>query len=98
MTKALWCIYDGKTSGYVRVYAKKADGTQLVTNTTSVGVADSYFTVSNNNGTGSDVTVTVTSDDGGYIRFSGVWTQGGDSQTLFADANTKATLTYTPAL
>ena len=45
------------------------------------------------------MTVTVTSNDVGYIRFSGYWADidYSDSGNIFASANTKATLTYTPS-
>lgn len=98
LTKAAWCNNDSYNSGYVRCYAKKADGTALVSDTTREDVGGNYFTVVCNGGSVGDVTITVTSDDVGYIRFSAVWTAVGysDSTANFAAANTKATLTYTP--
>jgi len=70
----------------------------LVADTTREDVGGNYFTVVCNGGSVGDVTITVTSDDVGYIRFSAVWTAVGcsDSVTNFTEANTKATLTYTP--
>lgn len=99
LTKALWCHTASQTSSNVRVYAKKADGTQLVSDTTKTTVGSNYFTVvDNTNGNGTNVTVTVVSNDVDYIRFSGWWGSSSfsDSDTDFAKANTKATLTYTP--
>ena len=98
LTKAAWCNNDSYNSAYVRCYAKKADGTMLVADTTREDVGGNYFTVVCNGGSVGDVTITVTSDDVGYIRFSAVWTAVGcsDSVTNFTEANTKATLTYTP--
>lgn len=95
LTKAMWCHTASQTSGSIRVYAKKADGTQLVSDTTRTTVGGSYFTVvDNTNGSGTNVTVTVASNDVGYIRFSGWWAGDGcsDSATDFTKANTKATL------
>lgn len=99
LTKALWCHAGAQTSGMVRVYAKNAAGSALVADTTRTNVGGGYFTVVDNSGIGNDVTVTVTSGDVASIRFSGGWTISGvsDSDVSFAAANTKATLTYTPA-
>lgn len=99
LTKALWCHAGVQTSGMVRVYAKNTAGSTLVADTTRTDVGSGYFTVVDNSGIGNDVTVTVTSDDVASIRFSGGWSSSGvsDSQDSFAAANTKATLTYTPA-
>ena len=98
LTKAYWCA-DASSATMVRVHAAKADGAALLNNVTMESVGGSYFTVvDNSNGTGNDVTVTVTSDDVATIRFSGWWSRGGvsDSQATITAANTKATLTYTP--
>lgn len=99
LTKAKWVVFDGEGNTLIRVYAKKADGTQLISDVTKESVGGSYFTVVNNGDLGNDVVVTVTSTDVGYIRFSGQWSYSGasDSNNSFAAANTKATLTYTPA-
>jgi hypothetical protein len=99
LTKAKWLVFDGESNTMIRVYAKKTDGAQLISNVTKQGNSGSYFTiVDNSGGIGNDVTVTVVSDAVGYIRFSGSWTGYGisDSTDSFAEANTKATLTYTP--
>lgn len=99
LTKAFWCTTGSDTM--VRVYAQKADSTKLVADMTKVGVGDNYFTIADNSGgAGNDVTVTITSNDVGYIRFSGWWAKTGvsDSVVSFIDANTKATLTYTPTV
>ena len=99
LTKALWCHAGAQTSTMVRVYAKNTAGSTLVADTTRTDVGSGYFTVVDNSGIGNDVTVTVTSGDVASIRFSGGWTISGvsDSNVSFAAANTKATLTYTPA-
>ena len=99
LTKALWCHAGAQTSGMVRVYAKNTAGSTLVADTTRTDVGSGYFTVVDNSGIGNDVTVTVTSGEVASIRFSGGWTISGvsDSDVSFAAANTKATLTYTPA-
>lgn len=96
LTKARWCS-DGAGS-MVRVHATKANGTVILNDTTRTDVGGSYFTVVDNSGIGNDVTVTITSADVGYIRFSAQWssTEYSDSNVSFAAANTKATLTYTP--
>lgn len=98
LTKAKWIVLDGESNTLIRVYAKKANGTALIADVTKESIGGSYFTVVNNSDIGNDVTVTVTSNDVGYIRFSGSWTGYGisDSTDSFAEANTKATLTYTP--
>lgn len=99
LTKALWCHAGVQTSAMVRVYAKNTAGSALVADTTRTDVGSGYFTVVDNSGIGNDVTVTVTSGEVASIRFSGGWTISGvsDSDVSFAAANTKATLTYTPA-
>ena len=98
LTKAKWLVFDGESNAMIRVYAKKADGTKLISDVIKENVGGSYFTVVDNSDIGNDVVVTVTSNDVGYIRFSGQWTHTGasDSNNSFAAANTKATLTYTP--
>lgn len=98
LTKAFWCDAN-KLSTMVRVNAADASGTKLINDITSQGCGGNYFAVvDNSGGTGNDVTVTVTSVDVATIRFSGWWAKAGvsDSDTNFAGANTKATLTYTP--
>jgi hypothetical protein len=95
LTGAQWCHTTSQTSGNIRVYAKKADDTKLVADTTRTDVGNGYFTVVDNSaGNGEDVTVTVISDDVGYIRFSGWWAY--NSAASMDAAGTKATLTYTP--
>lgn len=95
LTKAKWCS-DGSTTT-VRYYVANASGSALDNGVTVAGDTD-YFTVVDNGGK-NGITVTVTSADVGYIRFSGQWaiTNYSDSSNAFTDANTKATLTYTPA-
>ena len=96
LTKARWCS-DGSGT-MIRVHATKADGNKLINDATKVGAGGSYFTVTDNNDNGSNVTVIVNSADVGFIRFSGCWTIEGysDSSDNFNLANTKVTLTYTP--
>lgn len=98
LTKAKWLVLDGESNTMIRVYAKKADDTPLITDVAKEGSGGSYFTIVDNSDIGNDVIVTITSNDVGYIRFSGRWSFAGasDSQDSFATANTKATLTYTP--
>lgn len=98
LTKAKWLVFDGESNTIIRVYAKKADGTQLISDVAKEGIGGSYFTVVDNSDIGNDVIVTITSNDVGYIRFSGQWAFPGasDSDSSFVAANTKATLTYTP--
>ena len=98
LTKAFWCD-SSKAMNMVRVHTANASGAKLINDITSESVGGSYFTVvDNSGGTGNDVTVTVTSADVASIRFSGWWAKKGvsDSDVTFANANTKATLTYTP--
>lgn len=98
LTKAFWCD-NSKGSTMVRVHAANASGTKLINDITSEGVGGNYFTVvDNSGGTGSNITVTVTSAAVATIRFSGYWAKVGvsDSTNSFAKAGTKATLTYTP--
>ena len=97
LTKARWC--GNSTTTMIRVHAKKADGAKIINDTTRTDVGGSYFAVVDNNGIGSDVTVTVNSNDVGYICFSALWSDEkySDSADSFSAANTKATLTYTPA-
>jgi hypothetical protein len=99
LVKAYWCDA-ANSAGMVRVHAKKTDDTVLINAITREGVGGNYFTVvDNSGGIGNDVTVTVTSDEVGYIRFSGHWSKPGvsDSMDSITAAGTKATLTYTPA-
>lgn len=96
LIKAKWAS-DGTTTT-VRYYVANASGSALANGVTTEGSFD-YFTVADNSSNYSNITVTVTSDNVGYIRFSGQWAISGisDSSSKFADAGTKATLTYTPA-
>ena len=99
LTKAYWCDAS-KTMAMVRVHAAKADGTTLFNDITNESVGNGYISViDNSDGIGNDVAVTVTSAEVATIRFSGLWTKAGvsDSTNSFAQAGTKATLTYTPA-
>jgi hypothetical protein len=83
-----------------RVHGANASGAKLINDITSEGCGGNYFTVvDNSGGTGNDVTVTVISEEIATIRFSGWWAKAGvsDSVTTLENANTKATLTYTPA-
>lgn len=95
LTKAKWCS-DGSTTT-VRYYVANASGTALANGATVPGATDYFTVVDNSTDDNGDVTVTVTSEDVGYIRFSGSWANAySDSTNTFAAANTKATLTYTP--
>lgn len=98
LTKARWAFTNTATTGMVMYYATKSDGSKLVGGYTNESVGGGYFTVKINDTLGTDVTVTVTSDEVATIRFSGHWANNdySDSDTYFEQANTKATLTHTP--
>jgi hypothetical protein len=95
LTKAKWCSDGSMTT--IRYYVANADGTALDFGETVVGTTD-YIDVVANGGSFGDITVTVTSDAVGYVRFSGYWAKAeySDSNAKFELAGTKATLTYTP--
>ena len=93
LTEAKWCS-DGSTQT-VRYYVADASGTALDANITIIGTKN-YFTLVDNSGDYKDVTITVTSSDVGYIRFSGQWGGTGTTENPATFENVKATLTYTP--
>jgi len=97
LTKARWCS-DGTTTT-IRYYVADADGNMLGADATVVKTTD-HITIEAIDGHYGNVVVTVTSDDVGYVRFSANWTNSNysDSDSRFADAHTKATLTYVPTL
>ena len=99
LTKARWAYTSTSDTGMVMYYATKADGTKLVGGYTNTSIGAGYFNVAINDTVGTDVTVTVNSDDVATLRFSGHWANSSysDNSSSFSDANTKATLTYTPA-
>lgn len=98
LTKAKWSLASATESGYVRFFVKDISGNKIVCDYTYPSKMPDGVTMVLNNENAADVTVTVNSDNIGYVRFAGRWSGGfSDSNDSFAAANTKATLTYTPA-
>lgn len=101
LTGAGWANVDQSyAGGYIRFYIEDVNGVKLAGAATTSskmpdGVTMTNGTVDSGNGTQYvDVTITVTSDNIGKLRFAGCYTTV--TPTAF-DANvTKATLTYTP--
>lgn len=98
LTKARWAFETATESGYIRFHVADVNGTKLVGDYTHPSKMPSGVTMTLNNSMG-DITVTVSSDNIGTIRFAGYWASldYSDSNYTFAAANTKVTLTYTPA-
>lgn len=95
LTQTKWAYTDATESGYVRFYIADKSGTKLGSDYTHsskmpAGVTMECKTVTKYY---DDVTVTVTSDTIGTLRFSGQYVYDGTG----AASEPKATLTYTPA-
>ncbi len=95
LTGARWTFSNAAESGYIRFYIADKSGTKLASDYTYSSKMPSGVTMTVNDNE-SDVTVTVTSDNVGTLRFAGHWAWSGipgfDSVNMIA----KATLTYTP--
>lgn len=95
LTQTRWAYIDATESGYVRFYIADKSGTKLGSDYTHsskmpAGVTMECKTVTKYY---DDVTVTVTSDTIGTLRFSGMYVYDGTGSA----SEPKATLTYTPA-
>lgn len=95
LTQTRWAYTDATESGYVRFYIADKSGTKLGSDYTHsskmpAGVTMECKTVTKYY---DDVTVTVTSDTIGTLRFSGQYVYDGTGSA----SEPKATLTYTPA-
>lgn len=95
LTQTRWAYTDTTESGYVRFYIADKNGTKLGSDYTHsskmpAGVTMDCKTVTKYY---DDVTVTVTSDTIGTLRFSGMYVYDGTGSA----SEPKATLTYTPA-
>lgn len=97
LKKALWAYTQSSTTGYTRCYITDKNGNKLVGDYTHSSKMPSGVTMEYNDNVVTDVTITITSDNIGTLRFAGQWTGNySDSNDRFADSNTSATLTYTP--
>lgn len=97
LTGARWAYADNTSTGYVRLSIFDKNGTKLVSGYTWPSAMPSGVTMTVNNGDESDVTVTVTSDDIGKLRFAGYWAWNNIEENLNGTVMVaKATLTYTP--
>lgn len=92
LAEAQWAYSDASKTGYARFYIADTSGTKIVSDYTSPSKMPSGVTMVLNNDAEDDVTVTITGDNIGTVRFTGMYTYGGVDN--FAD--TVATLTYTP--
>ena len=95
LTQTKWAYTNESDTGYIRFYIADKSGTKLGSDYTHsskmpAGVTMSCETVTKDF---DDVTVTVTSDTIGTLRFSGQYVYDGTG----AASEPKATLTYTPA-
>lgn len=95
-TGARWTLTNASDSGYIRFYIADKSGTKLASDYTHSSKMPSGVTLATNNGDENDVTVTITSDNIGTVRFVGHYTYGNLVNTNVNMAQTKATLTYTP--
>lgn len=91
LTGSKWAFATASETGYVMYYAKKSDGSKLLSGYTDDTDDFDQFTIDTNNGDITDVTVTIQSDEVAFIRFCGNHTYNGGSFD-----NAKATMTYTP--
>ena len=95
LTQTKWAYTNESDTGYIRFYIADKSGTKLGSDYTHsskmpAGVTMACETVTKDF---DDVTVTVTSDTIGTLRFSGLYVYDGTG----AASEPKATLTYTPA-
>ena len=96
LTGARWTFTNAGDSGYIRFYIADKSGTKLASDYTHSSKMPSGVTLATNGGDETDVTVTITSDNIGTLRFAGYYTYGNLVNTNASMAQTKATLTYTP--
>lgn len=88
---AQWAYPDTSGTGYIRFYIKDVNGDKLAGGNTAAERMPSGVTMVLNDTNGRDVTVTVTSDNIGEMRFAGSYSYLGSMTD-----DVKATLTYTP--
>lgn len=90
-----WAALDASYSGYVRFYIADKSGTKLASDYTHASKMPSGVTMQCNNPDShgyDDVTITVTSDNIGKLRFAGQYVYDGTGSA----SEPIATLTYTP--
>lgn len=97
LTGARWTYTNASDNGYIRFYIANTSGTKLASDYTHPSKMPSGVTLATNGSDETDVTVTITSDNIGTVRFTGWYTYGNLGNTNASMAQTKATLTYTPA-
>lgn len=95
-TGARWTFTNASDTGYIRFYIADKSGTKLASDYTHSSKMPSGVTLATNGGDETDVTVTITSDNIGTVRFAGHYLSGNLANTNASMAQTKATLTYTP--
>jgi hypothetical protein len=93
LTGAKWAFESASETGYIRFFVANKSGTKLAGDYTHPSKMPTGVTMVMNNDSLADITVTVTSDNVGKIRFVGCYSMA-PATGNFADA--KATLTYTP--
>lgn len=98
LTKAKWMNDTATETGYNRFYIEDKSGNKLASDYTHSSKMPSGVTMVSNNSDHTDITVTITSDNVGKVRFAGNWTHKsldsitGNGYNMVAEA----TLTYTP--
>lgn len=96
LTGARWTFTNASDTGYIRFYIANTSGTKLASDYTHSSKMPSGVTLATNDGDETDVTVTITSDNIGTVRFAGHYTYGNLGNTNVNMTQTQATLTYTP--
>ena len=91
LTNAKWTFNTATETGYIRFFVKDASEAKVAGDYTHPSKMPSGVTMALNGGSIEDVTVTVTSDNIGYIRFTGALIPEGNGYK-----SATATLTYTP--
>ena len=97
LTGARWTFTNASDNGYIRFYIANTSGTKLASDYTHPSKMPSGVTLATNGSDETDVTVTITSDNIGTVRFTGHYLAGNLGNTNANMTQTKATLTYTPA-
>lgn len=95
LKQTAWAYVKASETGYIRFYIADKNGTKLASDYTHSSKMPSGVTMECNNNVNNrydDVTVTVTSDNVGTLRFSGAYVYDGTGVA----SEPLATLTYTP--
>lgn len=96
LTGGAWAYANTSDTGYVRFFVADKSDNKLAGDYTHYSKMPAGVTMVYNDTARNDITVTVTSENIGKIRFAGAYGIGGSANGTNNFADMKATLTYTP--